>query len=94
MNHHVLLLGAANSTSTFGWILGYVIGGVIVLVVVALVVPILILARSIGNEAPKINTELAKAVQHTSALAALRTTIEHATIIIGGLQRGRARLGG
>ena len=25
---------------------------------------------------------------------ALRTTIEHATIIIGGLQRGRARLGG
>jgi hypothetical protein len=33
-------------------------------------------------------------VQNTSALAGLRTTIEHATIIIGGLQRGRARLGG
>jgi hypothetical protein len=60
-----------------GWVVGWVIGIVIVLVVVALVVPILLLARAIGNEAPKINTELEKAV-----------------IIIGGLQRGRARLGG
>jgi len=33
-------------------------------------------------------------VQNTAPLGALRTTIEHATIIIGGLQRGRARLGG
>jgi len=63
------------------------------LVVVALVVPILLLARSIGNEAPKINDALTDAVTHTAPLAALRTTIEHATIIIGGLQRGRARLG-
>jgi hypothetical protein len=76
------------------WIIGFVIGGVIVLVVVALVVPILLLARSIGNEAPKINAELAKAVDNTAPLAALRTTIEYATVIIGGLQRGRARLGG
>jgi hypothetical protein len=94
MNHGIVQLAAASSTSTFGWVLGYVIGGVIVLVVVALVVRILLLARSIGNEAPKINAELAEAVQNTSALAGLRTTIEHATIIIGGLQRGRARLGG
>ena len=76
------------------WTIGFVIGGVIVLVVVALVVPILLLARSIGNEAPKINDELAKAVDNTAPLAALRTTIEYATVIIGGLQRGRARLGG
>jgi len=76
------------------WTVGFVIGGVIVLVVVALVVPILALARSIGNEAPKINDELAKAVDNTAPLAALRTTIEYATTIIGGLQRGRARLGG
>jgi hypothetical protein len=76
------------------WTIGFVIGGVIVLVVVALVVPILMLARSIGNEAPKINDELAKAVDNTAPLAALRTTIEYATTIIGGLQRGRARLGG
>jgi hypothetical protein len=76
------------------WTIGFVIGGVIVLVVVALVVPILMLARSIGNEAPKINDELVKAVDNTAPLAALRTTIEYATTIIGGLQRGRARLGG
>ena len=76
------------------WTIGFVIGGVIVLVVVALVVPILMLARSIGNEAPKINDELAKAVDNTAPLAARRTTIEYATTIIGGLQRGRARLGG
>ena len=85
---------AAGHFSDFGWILGYVIGGVIVLVVVALVVPILLLARSIGDEAPKINDALTEAVHNTAPLAALRTTIEHATIIIAGLQRGRERLGG
>jgi hypothetical protein len=52
------------------------------------------LARSIGNEAPKINDALTDAVRNTAPLGALRTTIEYATIIIGGLQRGRARLGG
>jgi hypothetical protein len=85
---------AAGTTSNFGWILGFTIGGVIVLVVVALVVPILLLARSIGTEAPKIDAALTDAVHNTAPLGALRTTIEHATIIIGGLQRGRARLGG
>jgi hypothetical protein len=79
---------------TTDWIIGFVIGGVVVLAVVALVVPILLLARSIGNEAPKINDALAGAVRNTAPLGALRTTIEHATIIIAGLQRGRARLGG
>ena len=69
-------------------------GIVVVLVVVALVVPILVLARQIGDEAPKINDALTEAVHNTAPLGALRTTIEHATIIIGGLQRGRARLGG
>jgi hypothetical protein len=93
MTQH-LVLAADSSTSTFGWILGFTIGGVIVLVVVALVVPILMLAHSIGKEAPLINDELTKAVHNTAPLGALRTTIEHATIIIGGLQRGRARLGG
>jgi hypothetical protein len=76
------------------WTIGYVIGGVIVLAVVALVVPILVLARQIGNEAPKINTALEVAVTSTAPLAALAVTIEHATIIIAGLARGRARLGG
>ena len=94
MTHALPALAAGNTTSTFGWILGYVIGGVIVLVVIALVVPILMLARSIGKEAQLINAEATRAVHNTSALGGLRTTIEHATIIIGGLQRGRARLGG
>src|SRR5262249_30190711 len=49
MEPHVLAAG----TSTTGWVVGYTIGIVIVLVVVALVVPILLLARAIGNEAPK-----------------------------------------
>ncbi|HUC59761.1 MAG TPA: hypothetical protein VMA95_20345 [Streptosporangiaceae bacterium] len=80
--------------STFGWILGFTIGGVLVLVVVALVVPILVLANDIGNEAPKINGQLAKAVQNTAALAGLRTTIDYAVTIIEGLKRGRHRLGG
>jgi hypothetical protein len=87
-------LAAAGGPSNFGWTLGWIIGIVVVLVVVALVVPILLLARSIGDEAPKINGALTDAVHNTAPLGALRTTIEHATIIIGGLQRGRARLGG
>ena len=90
----VYLASSAGHFSRFGWVLGYVIGIVVVLVVVALVVPILRLAFSIGKEAPKINDALGDAVHNTAPLAALRTTIEHATIILGGLQRGRARLGG
>ena len=93
MQPHAHIL-AAGSTTLAGWVIGYTIGIVIVLVVVALVVPILMLARSIGNEAPKINDALTEAVHNTAPLGALRTTIEHATIIIGGLQRGRTRLGG
>jgi uncharacterized transporter YbjL len=76
------------------WTIGFVIGGVVVVAVVALVVPILVLAKQIGDEAPKINAALEGAVTNTAPLAALRTTIEHATIIIAGLARGRARLGG
>jgi hypothetical protein len=89
-----LVVAAGSHPSYFGWWLGWIIGIVTVLVVVALVVPILLLARSIANEAPKINDSLTQAMHNTAPLAALRTTIEHATIIIGGLQRGRARLGG
>jgi hypothetical protein len=84
----------ADGYSTTGWVVGFTIGGVIAAAVVVLVVSILLLARSIGNEAPKINDALTEAVHNTAPLGALRTTIEHATIIIAGLQRGRARLGG
>ncbi|HUA30913.1 MAG TPA: hypothetical protein VMC03_18670 [Streptosporangiaceae bacterium] len=84
----------AAAPSNTGWVIGWSIGIVLAVVVVVLVVTILWLAKSIGDDAPKINDGLTKAVHNTAPLAALRTTIEHATIIIGGLQRGRARLGG
>ena len=77
-----------------GWVVGWVIGIVLAVVVVALVVTILWLAKSIGDEAPKINNALTEAVHNTAPLGALRTTIDYAVTIIGGLQRGRARLGG
>ncbi|MGH2930549.1 MAG: hypothetical protein ACRDL8_20265 [Solirubrobacteraceae bacterium] len=76
------------------WTIGYVIGGVVLLAVVALVTAILVLARQIGDEAPKINAALEGAVRNTAPLAALSTTIEHASIIVAGLRRGRQRLGG
>jgi len=78
----------------FGWYLGYGITIVVVLVVVALVVPILGLARSIGGQAKQINGSLDEAVHNTAALAQLRTTIDHAEVIVAGLERGRKRLGG
>ena len=88
---HVL---AATSDSTTSWAIGYTITIIAVLVVVALVVPILLLARSIGNEAKDIDDSLAESVQNTAALAQLQTTIESAEVITAGLRRGRARLGG
>jgi fatty acid desaturase len=91
MTRLVLADGAAAHT---GWVFGYAIGIIIVLVVVALVVPILVLARQIGEAAPLINDQLKQAEQNTAPLAALRTTIEHAQVIVAGLARGRARLGG
>jgi len=84
----------AAAGSTTGWAIGYTIAIVVVLVVVALVVPILLLARSIGSQAAQINDSLTDAVHHTAALSQLRTTNEAAGVIVAGLQRGRARLGG
>jgi hypothetical protein len=82
------------AASDTGWAIGYTIGIVVVLVVVALVVPILLLARSIGNQAKQINDSLTESVHNTAALAELRTTIDSADVIVAGLRRGRARLGG
>jgi hypothetical protein len=78
----------------FGWYLGYGITIVVVLVVVALVVPILWQARVIGKQAKAIDDSLTKAVHNTAALAELRTTMDHAEVIVAGLARGRQRLGG
>jgi hypothetical protein len=91
---NAVALAAAASPSYTGWVVGYVIGGIVVVAVVALVVPILLLARSIGQAAPLINGQLKQAEQNTAPLAALRTTIEHAEVIVAGLARGRTRLGG
>ena len=84
------VLAAGSST---GWVIGWTIGIVLTVVVAALVIAILWLAKSIGDEAPKINNALTEAVHNTAPLGALRTTIDYAVTIIGGLQRGRARLG-
>lgn len=78
----------------FGWTLGLVIGLVVVVVVVALVTPILVYAYKIGTQAQQINAALRRSQTNTAGLSGLNTTIDHATEIIGGLQRGRARLGG
>jgi hypothetical protein len=85
---------AAAASETTGWVVGYTITIVVVLVVVALVVPILVLAASIGKEAKMINDSLTESVHNTAALSELNTTIDHAEVIVAGLNRGRTRLGG
>jgi hypothetical protein len=77
-----------------GWLIGDIIGVVLVLVVVALVLPILLLARAIGKQALAIDESLKQSVANTSALSGLHTTIDHVRVIVAGLKRGRARLGG
>ena len=91
---HAHVLAAAGQVSAQGWWLGYALGFLVLLVVLMLVIPILLMARAIGKEATMINDSLTQAVHNTAPLAALSTTIEHATIIIAGLKRGRERLGG
>ena len=93
MQPHALAAGTAG-TSTTGWVVGYTIGIIIVLVVVALVVYPAASPVDRRRGAQDQFDALIEAVHNTAPLGALRTTIEHATIIIGGLQRGRARLGG
>lgn len=78
----------------FGWNLGFAIAIVVIAAVVALVAPILVIAGRIGRQAPMINEALEQAYRNTLALPELRQTIDHAVAIIGGLERGRARLGG
>ncbi|MGH3984930.1 MAG: hypothetical protein ACRDST_20140 [Pseudonocardiaceae bacterium] len=78
----------------FGWYLGFAIAFAVTAVVVMLVAPVLVLAGRIGRQAPQINAGLQQSYQNTLALADLRQTIDHAEVIIGGLERGRARLGG
>jgi hypothetical protein len=85
--------GPADTGQT-AWVAGYAIGTTVVAAVVVLVSAILAYAQSIAEEAPKISTALRQAGRNTAPLAALETTIEDASAITSGLQRGRARLGG
>ncbi|MDQ2789137.1 MAG: hypothetical protein M3Y73_05280 [Actinomycetota bacterium] len=78
----------------FGWYLGFAIAVVLITVVVALVAPILVLAARIARQAPQINAALQQSYRNTLPLADLRQTIDHAEVILGGLERGRGRLGG
>ncbi len=78
----------------FGWYLGFAVATVVICVVVALVAPVLVLAARIARQAPQIDQALQQSYRHTLPLADLRQTIDHAEVIIGGLERGRARLGG
>ncbi len=78
----------------FGWYLGFIIAIVVIAAVVALVAPILVLAGRIGRQAPLINEALQRSYQNTAALTELRETIDHAEVIIKGLERGRAALEG
>jgi len=85
---------AVGEAHLFGWYLGFAIAVVVISVVVALVAPVLVLAARIARQAPQINQGLQQAYRNTLPLADLRQTIDHAEVIIGGLERGRARLGG
>jgi alpha/beta superfamily hydrolase len=94
MQRHPRARQAPVASRQTAWVTGYAVGATIVAVVVALVSAILAYARSIANEAPKINAALKAAERNTAPLAALQTTIDDASAITSGLQRGRARLGG
>lgn len=94
MKRHAKVRSAAASAHRSGWITGYAIGAAVVAVVAALVSAILGYAESIAEEAPKIKGALTAAERNTAPLAALRTTVDDESAIVGGLQRGRARLGG
>jgi hypothetical protein len=94
VQRHAKARRAAGGAHKSGWITGYAIGTTVVAAVAALVSAILAYAQSIADEAPKINAALKDAERNTAPLGALRTTVDDASAIAGGLQRGRARLGG
>jgi len=94
MRRHAWTQRSDADTRGPGWIAGYTIGTGVVAIVVALVSAILAYARSIGDDALEINESLQHAERNTAPLGALRITIDDANAIVGGLQRGRARLGG
>ena len=94
MRRHARTKHSHAGTGGSGWTAGSAIGTGVVAIVVALVSAILAYARSIGDDALNIRESLEQAERNTAPLGALRTTIDDANAIVGGLQRGRTRLGG
>jgi sorbitol-specific phosphotransferase system component IIBC len=94
MRRHARTPHSHAGTRGSGWTVGYTIGTGVVATVVALVSAILAYAQSIGDDALKINESLQHAKRNTAPLGALQTTIDDANAIVGGLERGRTRLGG
>ena len=94
MQQHARIWSSAARSHKSGWKAGFAVGAGLVAVVAALVSAIVAYAWSIADEAPKINAALKDAERNTAPLSALRTTIEDASVITSGLQRGRTRLGG
>lgn len=90
----ITLAQAPQQADLAGWYLGFGIALAVVVVVAILVGWILFLALKIGKYAPLIDDALQQAERNTRALAGLRTTNDHAEVIVAGLARGRARLGG
>ena len=84
---------AMNSTEHTLWVSVIIVGFVVVVAVAALLSLLIYLIKRIDHRVDAIGGTLTAAKANT-ADAALSTTIEHATIIIAGLQRGRHRLGG
>ena len=91
MQPHVLAMSGTEHTL---WVTAIILGFVVVLAVAALLSILIWLVKIIDRRVVQIGGTLQAAADNTAPLGALRTTIEYATVIIGGLQRGRARLGG
>jgi len=90
----VVIAQGGRAADLTGWYVGFGIGMTVVVILAILVGWILYLALEIGIYARLIDEALQQSEVNTRPLAALKTTIDYAVTIIGGLQRGRAKLGG
>lgn len=90
----LIVLANHGQAHLFGWYLGYGIAIAVIVAVVVLVAAILALAERIGKQAQDINNELRRSYVNTATLGELKYTIDHAEVIVEGLRRGRASLGG
>ena len=76
------------------WVIGFAIFVLVVVIVAVLVITILVLANKIGKQANEINAALELSQENTAPLAALKTTIDHATEIVGRAAARSRAVGG